>query len=73
MEDSWNNGDRFGAIAQAIGRLPHDQTPLGLGFKLTHNPTTCVRCKADIASLELSAIIRMLENERVEEGVTIDN
>lgn len=76
MEDSWNNSDRFAAIAQAIGRVPHDQTPIGLGFKLRHNPATCVHCKAQIASLELAAIVRMLETERaerVEEGVGIDN
>ena len=73
MESEWENSDRFGAIAQAISRVPHDQVPIGLGFKLRHNPASCVHCKAQIASLELAAIIRLMENERSEEGVTVDN
>lgn len=73
MEDSWDNSDRFHAISLAIGRVPHDQVPIGMGFKLRHNPTTCVPCKAQIAMLELMTIVRMLENEREEEGVTVDN
>lgn len=73
MEDTWNNSDRHGAIAQALGRLPHDQTPIGIGFKLRHNPSTCVRCKADIANLELAAIIKIQENAlEVKDGVPID-
>ena len=53
METTWDNIDRFGAIAQAINRIPHDQMTVGMGFKLRHNPEYCVRCKAQIASLEL--------------------
>lgn len=74
MEDNWNNSDRHAAVAQAIARLPHDQTPIGLGFKLRHNPTTCVRCKAEIANLELAAIIKIQENAlEVKDGVPLDN
>lgn len=71
MEDTWNNSDRFGAIGTAIARLPHDQSPIGLGFKLRHNPASCVHCKAQIAALELASIIRMLETERIEEGAEV--
>ena len=73
MEDHWDNSDRFGAIAQAIARIPHEQIPTGLGFKLIHNPTSCVHCKARIASLELASIMRMMETEREQEGVGVDN
>lgn len=73
MEDSWNNSDRFAAIAQAIARTPHDQTPIGIGFKLRHNPSTCVHCKATIASLELAAILKIQENAlEVKDGISID-
>lgn len=73
MESSWENSDRFGAIGAAIGRVPHDQVPIGLGFKLRHNPASCVHCKAQIAALELAAIIRLMETEREQEGVGVDN
>jgi len=62
MENSWENEDRVNAVMVAVGNLPHDQSPIGIGFKLRHDPTSCRRCKANIAILELAAIIRMLEN-----------
>ncbi len=62
MEDEWNNVSRFGAINQALYRLPHDQEPIGIGFKLRHSPATCIRCRANIALLELGTILRILEN-----------
>jgi hypothetical protein len=61
MENVWDNGSRFDAINGAIGRLPHDQIAVGIGFGLRHSPTSCVRCRAYIASLELATIIRTLE------------
>lgn len=73
MEATWDNSDRFGAIGAAISRVPHDQVPIGLGFKLRHNPASCTHCKAQIAALELASIIRLLETERMEEGVGVDN
>lgn len=62
MEMEWNNLARIGAIHQALYRLPHDQEPIGIGFKLRHNPTNCIRCRANIATLELRRIIEILEN-----------
>lgn len=73
MEDSWENSDRFGAIGDAISRVPHTQVPIGLGFKLRHNPASCVHCKAQIAALELASIIRLMETEREQEGVGVDS
>jgi len=71
MEESWNNLDRIGAINQALYKLPHDQEPIGMGFKLRHNPTTCIRCRATIAILELGRIIYILENGEPEIGEEI--
>lgn len=71
MDDVWDNRTRFASIHEALNRIPHDQTALGLGFKLTHNPQSCVRCRAYIATLELAAIFRQIENDeeqKVEEG-----
>lgn len=77
MESSWENSDRFAAISAAIAMVPHAQVPIGLGFKLRHNPASCIHCKAQIAALELAAIVRILETEseklKAEEGVGIDN
>lgn len=74
MDDVWNNQTRFGSIHEALNRIPHDQTALGLGFKLTHNPQSCVRCRAYIATLELHGIIRMLQEKDslVVEGTETD-
>jgi len=66
MEDTWDNSTRFEAINNAIANLPHDQYPMGMGFRLAHNPTNCRRCKASIATLELASIIRYME-----EGITV--
>lgn len=76
MEDVWDNSSRFNCINEAIGRLPHDQIPIGIGFRLRHDPTKCIRCKAFISALELGTIVRLLETatEMVdEEEVTIDS
>ena len=67
MESNWDNPQRIGVLFEVIGRLPHDQMPRGMGFSLSHNPTSCLRCKANIALLELSAVIRILENADGEE------
>jgi len=61
MDESWNHDDRIGAINQALYRIPHDQEPIGLGFKMRHNPTSCIRCRATIAILELRRVIEILE------------
>jgi len=63
MEESWNNVDRFNAINSALVMVPHQQDPIGLGFRLRHDPTKCVRCKALIAVLELGGIMRVMESE----------
>jgi hypothetical protein len=72
MDAIWDNSTRFYAINEALHRIPHDQTAIGLGFRLRHNPTTCMRCRATIASLELAAIIRELETRDATEVVEID-
>lgn len=66
MDDVWDNRTRFASIHEALNRIPHDQTALGLGFKLSHNPQSCSRCRAYIATLELDAIIRQLESKELE-------
>lgn len=73
MDDVWDNSTRFAAINLALSSVPHDQIALGLGFRLTHNPSSCRRCRANIASLELASLVRMLESreEVVSEGVEI--
>jgi hypothetical protein len=73
MEDTWENHNRFNAIFWAIGSMHHDQMPIGIGFKLRHDPTQCMRCKANIAALELQAIIRHYENDEELEGMTVDD
>lgn len=73
MEAQWDNSDRFAAISQAIDRVPHSQVGIGLGFQLRHNPASCVHCKAQIAILELASIINIMELERSEGSVTVDN
>lgn len=81
MDSEWTNESRYGAIIQALYRLPHDQEPTGIGFKLRHSPTTCTRCRANIAANEMRRIIEILENgespigEAINRGeiVTIDN
>lgn len=62
MDSEWNHESRYGAIIQALYRLPHDQEPIGIGFKLRHSPTTCTRCRANIAAAEMRRIIEILEN-----------
>ena len=75
MENEWNNSSRVGAIHSALNRLPHDMTATGMGFKLTHNPTTCIRCKAYIAILELDALLSGYEVRELQEkeSITSDN
>lgn len=63
MDDVWDNLSRFRSIHEALNRLSHDEIAVGLGFKLTHNPANCIRCRANIAALELSSIVQLLENE----------
>lgn len=63
----WGTNERVEAIKQAIERVPHDQKVMGIGFALSHDPTKCYRCRADISLLELSAQVLTLEIER---GVT---
>lgn len=57
----WNNEDRIASIFEALRRVPHDQEALGLGFRLSHDPQRCVRCRAYISTLELSGFIRYAE------------
>jgi hypothetical protein len=72
MDQVWDNSSRFYAINEAIARLHHDESAIGLGFKLRHNPTSCFKCRATIASLELAAIVRELEaRDLVEEEVDV--
>lgn len=54
----WGNPERVQAIQNALAATPHNQMAVGLGFKLAHSPTSCLRCRADIALLEISAILR---------------
>lgn len=54
----WGNNERLSAISNALSTIPHNQTAIGLGFKLTHAPTNCIRCRAIIALLEISAIVQ---------------
>lgn len=61
MEREWDNRARFDSINFALSLLAHDQAPIGLGFRLRHDPTKCPRCKATIAVLELGGIINALE------------
>lgn len=68
MDAEWGNPQRIGVLFEAIGRLHHDQMPRGLGFNLSHNPAACLRCRANIALLELSAVIKILENGDMLEG-----
>jgi hypothetical protein len=72
MDSVWDNSTRFFAINDAINRLHHDETAIGLGFRLRHNPANCHRCRATIAALELAAIVRELESKDLEE-VQIDS
>lgn len=69
MDQTWDITDRFQAINEVIARAHHDQIPIGLGFKLRHNPSACSRCRANIAALELAAYIRVLETSEEMEGV----
>jgi hypothetical protein len=73
MEQTWNNHNRFNAVFLAINQMHHDQTPIGIGFKLRHDPTQCVRCKANIAALELQAIINNYEIDEEMEDVIVDD
>ena len=68
--DGWNHTLRFASIHEAINRIPHDQTAMGMGFNLTHNPESCVRCRAFLATNELTAMFKRLE-EGVKEGESI--
>jgi hypothetical protein len=54
----WGMPERLAAIRIALDLLPHAQTPIGMGYKLSHQPTNCVRCRAEIALLELSTIVQ---------------
>lgn len=54
----WGNTERIVAIQVALDTMPHYQTSVGMGFKLIHDPARCNRCRASIALLELSSIIR---------------
>lgn len=60
-----DNNERVNAIVFALNRLSHDQTAVGLGFKLTHDPTKCARCQAYICVLQLSSIVNTQELELV--------
>ncbi len=62
MEAIWDDLARVNAVNEALNRLPHDQIPIGLGFKLRHNPTYCTKCKAGIAVLELARTIDILKS-----------
>jgi len=75
MESSWGNPERIGALMELIGMQHHDQIPIAMGFKLRHNPASCRRCKANIALLELAAILKMYENQEevIPEGVAIES
>lgn len=56
-----DNNERVNAVIFALNRLGHDQTAVGLGFKLTHDPTKCARCQAYICILQLSSIVNAQE------------
>jgi len=56
--NEWGHSERVQAIQNALASMPHNQTPVGIGFKLTHSPTNCLRCRADIALLEISTILQ---------------
>lgn len=71
MDAVWNNESRFNALTIALSRLSHDQTAIGLGFKLRHSPTSCARCRANIAVLELAAIMHQLENQEDSQEVEV--
>lgn len=75
MESEWNNKSRFDSINVAIDLLPHTQSPIGMGFRLRHDPTRCYACKARISLLELSGIIHSYESyfEAEKEGMTVDD
>jgi len=64
----WGNKERFDAIGTALDILPHAQRPVGLGFKLIHDPKICLRCRATIALLELTSIVHHLERESEEQN-----
>lgn len=57
----WGNDQRLESIQQALQNVPHNQTSVGLGFKLNHNPTNCQRCRAEISLLELSTMIASVD------------
>ena len=61
MDTTFDNGLRFSAIFEAINSIPHDQSSVGLGFQLRHNPGTCRKCRAQLAAFELQAFIQVLE------------
>lgn len=54
---NWGNPERIQAIQFALGMVPHNQTAIGLGFKLSHSPTNCLRCRAEISLLEIGGIL----------------
>lgn len=61
----WGNTERIQAIQFALSALPHEQTAVGMGFKLTHDPARCTRCRANIATLEISSILSVLVDGQV--------
>lgn len=57
------NEDRINGVLFALNRMPHDQTTVGIGFKLIHDPTKCARCIAFNCLMQLGAILRSLESQ----------
>jgi hypothetical protein len=74
MNEGWDNKARFDSINIALSMVPHDQTAIGLGFRLRHDPTKCPRCRATIALLELGGILQSFESYYLatDEEVEID-
>lgn len=56
----WGNDERIKAIQYALSTIQHEQTAVGIGFKLHHDPARCVRCRAEIATLEISSILNVM-------------
>lgn len=67
----WGNIERVQAVQYALSALPHEQTAVGMGFKLTHDPARCVRCRANIAILEISSILSVLVDNQVLSEVSL--
>ena len=71
LAKQWGTTERVRAVKDALTMLPHNQTPTGLGFTLQHSPSNCLRCRAEIAILELGATVRYFEQlESEQENAT---